>query len=296
MERENRLLLLFIFIVVCALLGALYWVRTNTSLIKAPTYAATPSDDRTAAKLFEVPVLTDRKEQSTDLVKHMTYEVHFPDIALVERPELAKDANAVVSAFVHDSVNAFLKDADEAYSPDIANESSSDFSMRWSALLLSPTIISLRFDFSEYTAGAAHPNSGTRILNYDLEKHLLLQTPDLFASTSKALPFLSEFSRTALTTILADQPKYSFESEMAAGTEPTSSNFEQVGITKSGLLIVFSPYQVAPYARGTVQVDVPNADLVGTISERVSEAIRMATENIVEATPEGTTSSTQMEY
>lgn len=287
MEKENRLFIVFIIIIVCSLLGTLMYIDARAKNI-SPTTSTLSQEDRNKliTKLVEVPVLSDNKELQSDPIKKLTMDVHFPKITLAQHPELAKDANTVILAFVHDNQDSFKKDVDELYSPNIPKNFSSDFTMRWSALLISPTIVSIRFDISEYVAGSAHPNSMTRILNYDLERHLLLQTPDLFASSTRAFIYLSEFSRTALKTILKDESKAIFDSQALPGTAAINENFQEVGITKTGLLIVFGPYQVAPYARGTIQIPIPFSSLADEINERVKDAITMAEANIIEATPE----------
>ncbi len=287
MEKENTFFLLFIVIIVCALLGALASVKVRSNDIHP--VSSTPGEEDSAMQVkvpVEVPVLTDAKIVTSDQEKRYTIEVHYPTVSLAQHPELARDANTVIRAFASDTIESFMKDVDEMYSPNVPLEFTSDLSVRWSVLLESPTLLSLRFDESEYIAGSAHPNSQTRILNYDMERHLLLQTKDLFASSTTALPFLSAYSREKLSTILGDQPREIYESQALPGTEPTVENFSVVGITKEGLLAVFTPYQVAPYARGTIQIPIPLQDIDVELSARVRDAIGAASTNIVEATPE----------
>ena len=297
MERENRLLLFFTLLIVIGLGVAFYWIKTRPEHPGVAQESETSSEKSELKEFQEVPALTDDKLMQSDAVGHLSYEVHFPRVLLVSNPTLAQEANAVIGSFVNDQIAEFKKNVSDGSSPDVAKDATSEFTMRWSAVMLSPTILSLRFDYSEYIDGAAHPNTESRILNYDLKRHLLLPTGALFASSSQALPFLSTYSRTALPSILSDVSKEEFASEAMPGTEPTSDNFEAVAITKTGLLVIFNPYQVAPYARGAVQVEVPLSSLTDLISPDVRDAMRMASDNIVEATPEGTTTDPKkMEY
>ena len=298
MGKENRLFIVFIIIIICSLVGTLFYVDARAKNITPATSTLTQEDrNKLITKLVEVPVLSDNKEVFSDPLKKLTMDIHFPKVTLAQHPELAKDANTVILAFIHDNEESFKKDVEDLYSPNIPKSFSSDLTVRWSPLLVSPTIISVRFDISEYVAGSAHPNSRTRIFNYDLERHLLLQTPDLFASSTRALPYLSEYSRKELRTILADESKDMFTSQAVPGTEATNENFQEVGITKTGLLIVFAPYQVAPYARGTIQLPISFATITEEISPRIKDAVIMAEANIIEATPEeqNTPTSTKME-
>ena len=291
MKKEKRFFLLFIILIVSALFGALIWVWVDADSINPR--AGTPAEN-TGEKLLatpvEVPTLKDTVVNSKDTTRSSHIELHYPTVLLAQHPELAKDANAVIAAFASDTISTFNKDVDDTDSPNIPAGFESDLTVRYSALLLSPTVISIRFDESEYITGSAHPNNQSRILNYDMERHLLLQTKDLFASSTKALPLLANYTREKLKIILADRAQRQLEGEALPGSEPTTENFSSVGITKQGLLVVFNPCQVAPCARGSIQVPIPLSDLAENISPRVKEAITLAENNIVEATIE--TSST----
>jgi len=292
MKGENNTLLILSGIIILGLISALVWTNTKDKL---PSTANGDPDEMVVKNLKpfdEVPVVTDEKLSFSDPTKHYGYEVHFPRIALVGHPELAKGANDVIAGFVRDAIEGFTKDVDEMYSPNVPVDFASDYSMRWSALLLSPTIISIRFDYSEYIAGSAHPNSQSRILNYNIEKFLLLQTTDLFASSTEALPFLSSYSREKLKDLIKDEPKGIFNEQAIPGTEPTHENFQEVGITKNGLLVIFNPYQVAPYSRGTIQLEIKSDELTDRIAPEVLNAMRMAETNISEATVDNGASTT----
>lgn len=297
MEKENKFFLLFIIMIVCALLGTFFIVKMRSDSIKPVTATrGSESDARLTAKPIEVPTLTDSAITKGDQSKRYNIEVHYPVVLLAQHPELAKDANAVIRAFASDTIEKFTADVEDMYSPNVPKEFTSDLSVRWSAQLLSPSIISIRFDESEYIAGSAHPNTQTRVLNYDMERHLLLQTGDLFASSTKALPFLSNYTREKLKLILSDQPEDIFNSQALPGTEPTVENFSTISITKDGLLVIFPPYQVAPYARGTIQIPILLSELGDEISPRIRESIGLSVTNIVEATPDaGPNSGNKME-
>jgi hypothetical protein len=256
---------------------------------ESPTQGAVVEPAHTP--LIEVPVVTTESDTFTDQAKRLTINIQYPKIALAQHPVFAKEANDVIAAFVANIKSDFQKNLEEVSHEVVPNDLTSDLTTRFTPLLLSPTIISIRFDSSEYIAGAAHPNNHVRILNYDFAKHLLLSPPDLFASSTQALPFLSSYSRIALRTLFADMTEAELDLQILQGTEPTHQNFQEVGITKTGLTVLFGPYQVAPYARGVQEVRIPLADMSPPlqteelISADVREAIRMAKDNIVEAEP-----------
>lgn len=258
--------------------------QKNSAHNTAPT---PPSESTTMQSdaFTEVPLLIDTEESITDQSAHLTINIHYPRVTLAGKPQLANEANDILHAFVEKTKEDFRKDVLGLDSPDIPKDFTSDLTMRFTQLLISPTIISIRFDSSAYIAGAAHPNNQVRILNYDFTKHLLLSPTDLFASSTQALPFLSTYSRTILHTMFEDRTEKEFTNQVLPGTEPTHENFQEIGITKEGLVVVFSPYQVAPYAQGTPKVIIPLQEHAALFALDVREAIRMAEENIVEGTP-----------
>ncbi len=297
-KKENTLFFIFIVVIVCALLVALYMVNNMSGSIgitkKSPTGSERGDSSATlVAKLVEVPALSDTKIEESSQSNRYHIEVHYPVVTLAQHDDLAKDANTVIRAFASDTIESFKKDVVEMESPNVPKDFVSDLSVRWSTLLVSPTIISIRFDESAYIAGSAHPNNQTRILNYDMERHLLLQTGDLFASSTLAIPFLADYSKTKLTALLNDESKEIFNDITLPGITPTTENFSVIGITKEGLLIVFPPCQVAPCSSGTIHIPIPRAELSERISPRISEAISMSVENIVEATPEESSTSSK---
>lgn len=243
-------------------------------------------------ELVEVPILENTKDSLSDQILRFSIDIHEPKVLLARSPLYAKEANDVIHRFVDTIKGEFKNNVSEAAErsrninePD-SGDYASDLTIRFTPLLLSPTMISIRFDVSEYYAGAAHPNNYARVLNYHFEKHQLLSSTDLFASSTQALPFLSDYTRSALQKTFSDVRPEEFAALVFPGTAPKSENFREVGITKNGLTVIFNPYQVAPYARGTVEVKIPLPDLENTISDETREAIRMANENIAEAEPE----------
>ncbi|OGZ06125.1 MAG: hypothetical protein A2845_01775 [Candidatus Lloydbacteria bacterium RIFCSPHIGHO2_01_FULL_49_22] len=237
-------------------------------------------------KFIEVPLASDTEQKESNSKERYAYNVHFPKIALMDHPELANEVNAVLFTFADQVIRDFRTHIVEMYSPEVPSSFSSDLTMRWSPQLLSPTIISIRFDRSEYIAGSAHPNSQSTIINYDIEERTKLATSDLFASSTEAFPFLSSFTRDELTRRFVDVPTSEYADMLLPGTAPTNENFANVAIVSDGLIVIFNPYQVAPYARGSQEVHIPLSSLGDRLKPRMEEAMRLANMNFIEATPE----------
>lgn len=108
--------------------------------------------------------------------------------------------------------------------------------------------------------GGAHPNTGYISFVYD-EAGKQIELSDLFKSDAAYLQRLSEISRQQLAT-----REFAAADMIAFGTEPTPENFSTFFITDAGLVLVFSPYQVAPYAAGEQLVTIPWAQLVDLLN------------------------------
>lgn len=294
MGKDNRSLFFIAGLIVLLSGGVYFWLNSETRGTKGGTPALLSSAEGNLPNNFvEVPVLTNKNTKTSNPSGRYTIDINYPEVALSGHPELAKEANDVIIAFTKDTTTKFTENIKDMLSPSLSDEFSSDLTMRWTPLLVSPSIISIRFDYSEYVAGAAHPDNRTRMLNYDFEKHLLLSPISLFASSTQALPFLSTFSRNALRTQFGDSSESTLTDFVIPGTEPTHENFQEVGITKTGLLVVFNPYQVAPYARGTVEVPISLIEMSNASNTPASlllpdvlTAIQLSTTNFKEATKE----------
>lgn len=267
--------------------GTLWWLNQEKPKAEPISYTQEKSPEN---ELIEVPLLKTANETLSDQALKFTIDVHYPSVHLLQNPLYAKEANDVINGFVDTITDEFKRNVNEtnlSYQGNaLGGDYTSDLTMRFTPLLLSPTIISLRFDVSEYYAGAAHPNNYARVLNYHFNKHQLLSTQDLFASSTQTFPFLSEYSRSALRGTFSDVSEEEFALQVFPGTATLAENWRTVGITKNGLTVIFNPYQVAPYARGIPEVKIPLRDIESYISDEVAEAIRMAEDNILEAEPE----------
>jgi hypothetical protein len=113
--------------------------------------------------------------------------------------------------------------------------------------------------------GGAHPNPYYDTLVFDLATHKVLQLEDVFASGVDYAAFLS-------TTCLEDLRKrhaneiYDMGDLLMSGAGPTKENFQTFYLSDAGLVILFPPYHVAPYAAGPIEVLIPYASLKGKLA------------------------------
>jgi len=111
-------------------------------------------------------------------------------------------------------------------------------------------IFALKFNISSYGAGAAHPNQDTKTLNYSINDQKELGLKDLFKPDNDYLKLLSQLSRTHLKERL-DERYFQMIDE---GTLPQETNFSSFLVGKTGLTVIFNPYEVTPYSEGTQEI------------------------------------------
>lgn len=118
--------------------------------------------------------------------------------------------------------------------------------------------ISILGRVNTYYAGAAHPNTFFTTFNYDLNANKILTIEDFFLPESDYLNFLLNTS----TFELQNRDIGFFEGSLSA----EAIYFQNLTFTPAGLMVHFSPYDVASYAAGPQMILIPYADLDGYLN------------------------------
>lgn len=132
--------------------------------------------------------------------------------------------------------------------------------------LITSRIVSIEYDFDTFSGGA-HPNNYQRSVVYDLKNTSQISLADLFQPQSSYLQKISDLSRSELQKILQN------DAISDEGLRPETENFDQFLLTKNGLTILFSPYQVASYADGPQRVTIPFEKINDMFSDYGKEII-----------------------
>lgn len=127
-------------------------------------------------------------------------------------------------------------------------------------------LISVQFSEGGYSRGAAHPNSFTIALNYDLKNGRKLTLGDLFKPKSNYLGLISSYCIKSLKEQSTKRNLMLDDEMIQSGAGPKPDNYKAWAITRKGLWIVFDAYQVGPYAVGPQYVFVPYATLKDLIN------------------------------
>jgi hypothetical protein len=230
------------------------------------------SDKKTAFSVHEEPIAF---TGDTDLVlkqikesnKKLMYEIdaHYPQIIGGSNPNFEK-FNQVVRASVTKRVAGFRKDLapKEGEEPPPEGSMGSNLGVSYQVMLAQDDLISVEFDIENYYQGAAHPNTFTEVVNYDLKNGKQLKLADLFKPGAKYLQAIANYSIADLKKQAKD--KGLLDEEIQNGAAPTAKNYQSWTITRKGLGINFDAYQVGPYAAGPQYVLVPYSSLKDLIN------------------------------
>ena len=210
-------------------------------------------------------------KQIKETNKKLVYDIsaHYPEITGPGNTNFDK-FNQLVRGSVLKKVAGFKKEMqprpDEEPRPE--NSMGSDLDISYKIELAQDDLVSVSFSISSYYQGAAHPNSFSEVVNYDLKNGKQLKLADLFKPDAKYLQAISSYC-------IDDLKKQSNakgadgmldESSIKSGAAPAPKNYQSWTITRKGLGINFDAYQVGPYAAGPQFVTVPYSLIKDLIS------------------------------
>lgn len=126
------------------------------------------------------------------------------------------------------------------------------------------SLISVRLSIEGMQAGRAHPFHAHEVLNFDLTHGKQLALKDLFKSRADYLNAIAKYSHTKLNQTLQEQDKWM----ISEGTKPNAKNYKNWNLEEDALLITFDEYQVAPYAYGPQEIEIPYSELKHLLSPK----------------------------
>ncbi len=104
----------------------------------------------------------------------------------------------------------------------------------------------------------AHPNTYHRTFTFDTKTGTELTLADLFEPGTSYLEIISDLARERLPDMMSGDVDTDY---LERGTEPKVESFERFYLDSGSLVIVFSPYEVGPYAIGTQLLPISLSDL-----------------------------------
>ncbi|MBI3571919.1 DUF3298 domain-containing protein [Candidatus Kaiserbacteria bacterium] len=121
----------------------------------------------------------------------------------------------------------------------------------------SPHTLSYLFTTYADTLGA-HPNTFFTTLTFDTASGALLALSDLFESGSDYLGTFSKLARQMLPAVIGPGASTDF---IDPGTTPDEKNFQNFFFDNKDFVLLFPPYQVAPYSDGPQTLRIPASEL-----------------------------------
>ena len=230
------------------------------------------ADKKTAFSLHEQPISFSGEveivsKQIKESNKKLMYEIaaQYPQISGGNNPNFEK-FNQVARSSVTKLVADFRKEMgpQEGEEPRPEGSMGSDLNVSYNLALAQDDLISLELEVGSYYQGAAHPNSYTDVINYDLKNGKFLKLSDLFKPGSKYLQAIATYCIADLKKQAKD--KGLVDEEIEKGAAANAKNYQSWTITRRGLGINFDSYQVGPYAAGPQFVTVPYSTLKDLIN------------------------------
>lgn len=134
-------------------------------------------------------------------------------------------------------------------------------------------LLSIRFSYYSYSAGAAHPQHFTKTYNFLITPTIKLTIQDLFTS----LKSLEQISILVRKDLINQREKMGFSVDKGSlewingGTKPEPVYFQNFNLTRNSIVFTFDEYQVGPYAEGSFQVELEMTKLKKYINSIVGK-------------------------
>lgn len=250
------------------------WDASDQTAVKIEGAWSKPNSDKQAKfSVTEQPIsfsggldlVTKRIKESDNKLKY-DIEALYPQISGSTNAALAR-FNSMARSLVSKKISEFKKDmaerAAEEEEPPSDADMRSDLIISHKVALANDDLVSIGFDIGGYSRGAAHPNSYTEAINYDLKNGKALKLVDLFQPSSNYLKVISTYCIDDLKKQgKAQGPDSELPNDwLQRGTAAKPANYKSWTITKKGLAIIFDAYQVGPYAAGPQYVSIPYSAL-----------------------------------
>ena len=186
-------------------------------------------------------------------------------------PQDIKDSiNNAIDAYLYHTLGDFLSDEQlslqslDEYAMALINDYKQlalefdDFNQKWNIDIATELknnndyLISVLCSVESYMGGA-HPNHWKNFLNFDATTGKKISWKDIFTDQHKFIEIAEAgFRKERILTTDAD-----FEREGYFFKDGIFSLPENIGYTSQGILLIYNPYEVAPYSMGSTEFVIP---------------------------------------
>ena len=210
-----------------------------------------------------------------------SFQADYPQI-MPEDNSVALETNLLINALITRTLQKFrgIDSGSRSHikskiagDPTFASISLDIMSVAYKLGVFTDRLLTMEFVVQSYFAGAAHPNSQTKTLNFLLQPNsTALEFGDLFDRSSKYLDIVSKFCISSLHNRAMGAERLTLETVddwITRGAGPQPQNFEQFLLEDGGIRVYFDAYQVASYAMGRQEVFIPKEPLIGTLIKSI---------------------------
>lgn len=249
---------------VAVLGGGLIWFSRR---VPAPAATNTPATTSTPSETANAG-LSVREETYTESTPTEEINVAYPQVGGIADKEQAELVNGELEHIAVSTMAEFQSEVAETASPDpLGSKSTIDIS--YHVALLTAEVVSVRYDISVYSAGAAHPNAFYKTLTWDIAGGAELQLEDHFRPGADWVRRFSELSMAKLRAHYREIGLESSDFEIENGAGARAENFRNWTMNGEGITVWFENYQVAPYAAGPQQVLIAWSEIEDIVDPRM---------------------------
>ena len=147
-----------------------------------------------------------------------------------------------------------------AQRPRFSKADATNETTKYDIAFAGPELISVKFDYYDYSVGAAHPNTDDKAINFNMKTMAPLRATDVFKQGSGWENVLAKKGADGVTKVLK-----AFDDSLPA-TEPAElraavSDPSKWAITDKALVLLFSEEDMGSHALGSHEVAVPWTEL-----------------------------------
>ncbi len=235
--------LLVLTATIVALGAGLVWFSQTTP---RPAPVANALAARSAAPTVSSKTVAE-KNPTTEI------DAQYPQVDGLDDAQQTAQLNGELENAAMSIIADFKKNEAETSAPDPLG-SRNTLTLTYDVTLLTPEVLSMRYDVSTYSAGAAHPNAYYKTVNWDIVHAAEIDQNDLFRVGADWITRFSELSIEKLTAGFSESGIDPSDLEIKNGAGPKIENFSAWTMDRNGITLWFAPYQVAAYAAGPQHV------------------------------------------
>lgn len=198
-----------------------------------------------------------------------TIDIEYPAVSGLQDVRKQEDINQKLQKIAISTKDAFLEETQTNNKNAYTEQFENSLLIRYIVSRADNTWVSIEYIISDFQAGAAHPNTFTTTVNYNIPYGQLIGITNIFKKDSDYLQTLSQLA----SVDLAEQDKKGgndFSSFIATGASANAENFKQFLLTTNSMVLIFDPALVSPYSAGIRKVIIPFEKLQTVLNSELS--------------------------